>query len=61
MRSEGHKDSDRNNKFLQFDVYYCFVLVGITAGQREDNTSDLQDIIYKFPAHIRHVNHKLPV
>lgn len=50
MRLEGYKGSDSNNKFLQFDVYYCCALVGIAAGQRDDNTSDLQDIIDKYPA-----------
>ena len=50
MRLEGYKGSDSNNKFLQFDVYYCCALVGIAAGQRDDNTTDLQDIIDKYPA-----------
>lgn len=49
MRLEGYKGSDGNNKFLQFDVYYCCALVGIAAGQRDDNTADLQDIIDKYP------------
>lgn len=50
IRLEGYKGSDSNNKFLQFDVYYCCALVGIAAGQRDDNTADFQDIIDKYPA-----------
>ena len=50
IRSEGFKDSDSSsNKFIQFDVYYCCALVGIAAGQRDDNSVDLQDIIDHYP------------
>lgn len=43
---EGNKSS---NKFIQFDVYYCCALIGMVACQKEEDTSDLRDIIDRYP------------
>lgn len=49
MNYEGYTASEDRNKFLQFDVYYCCALIGMAAGQLDEDTSDLKDIVDKYP------------
>lgn len=37
------------NKFLQFDVYYCCAVIGMSAVQLDNDTTDLRDIVEKYP------------
>ncbi len=46
---EGSHGSDDKNKFIQFDVYYCCALIGMAAVQLDDDTSDLKDLVDRFP------------
>lgn len=49
INTEGsHSISDRN-KFMQFDVYYCCALIGMSAVQLDNDTTDLRDIVEKYP------------
>ena len=36
---EGSHGADDKNKFIQFDVYYCCALIGMAAGQLDEDTS----------------------
>ena len=46
---EGSHGSDDKNKFIQFDVYYCCALIGMAAVQLDDDTSDLKDLVDRYP------------
>ena len=49
INTEGsHAVSDKN-KFMQFDVYYCCALIGMSAVQLDNDISDLRDIVEKYP------------
>lgn len=43
-----HAASDKN-KFMQFDVYYCCALIGMSAIQLDEDATDLRDIVEKYP------------
>ena len=43
-----HAVSDKN-KFMQFDVYYCCALIGMSAVQLDNDITDLRDIVEKYP------------
>ena len=46
----GSHGTDNKNKFkLQFDVYYCCALLGMSAIQLDEDTSDLNDLIENYP------------
>lgn len=53
MRREGSHAPDEKNKFIQFDIYYCCALIGMAAGQIDEETSDLKDMVEKYPAEYR--------
>lgn len=46
------KDEDKN-KFIQFDVYYCCALIGMAAGQIDEDTSELKDLVERYPVQYR--------
>ncbi len=47
---EGSHAADDRNKFgYQFDVYYCCALIGMAAGQIDEDTSDLKDMTENYP------------
>ena len=46
---EGSHGAEDRNKFLQFDVYYCCALIGMAAGQIDEDTSDLKDMTENYP------------
>ena len=46
---EGSHASEDKNKFIQFDVYYCCALIGMAAVQLDEETSDLSDMVEKYP------------
>lgn len=46
---EGSHAAEDKNKFLQFDVYYCCALIGMAALQLDEETSDLSDMVEKYP------------
>ena len=46
---EGSHASEDKNKFIQFDVYYCCALIGMAAVQLDEDTSDLSDMVEKYP------------
>lgn len=41
------------NKFIQFDVYYCCALIGMAAGQIDEDTSELKDLVERYPVQYR--------
>lgn len=43
----------RFDKFIQFDVYYCCALIGMAAGQIDEDTSELKDLVEKYPVQYR--------
>ena len=43
-----HAVADKN-KFMQFDVYYCCAVIGMSALLLDDDTTDLRDIVDKYP------------
>lgn len=53
MRREGSHAPDEKNKFIQFDIYYCCALIGMAAGQIDEDTSDLKDMVEKYPVEYR--------
>ena len=53
MRREGSHTSDEKNKFIQVDIYYCCALIGMAAGQIDEDTSDLKDMVEKYPVEYR--------
>ena len=46
-------DRQYKNKFIQFDVYYCCALIGMAAGQIDEDTSELKDLVEKYPVQYR--------
>lgn len=46
---EGSHAAEDKNKFMQFDVYYCCALIGMAALQLDQETSDLVDMVEKYP------------
>ena len=47
---EGSHAADDKNKFsYQFDVYYCCALIGMAAGQIDEDVSDLRDMTENYP------------
>lgn len=44
---------EEKNKFIQFDVYYCCALIGMAADQIDEDTSELKDIVEKYPVQYR--------
>ena len=53
MNLEGSHAAEDKNKFIQFDVYYCCALVGMAAGQIDEDTSELKDLVDKYPVPYR--------
>ena len=49
INMDGYVASESPNKFIQFDIYYCCALIGMAACQMEDDTSDLKDLVEKYP------------
>ena len=49
MNREGYTASDDKNKFIQFDIYYCCALIGMSACQLDEDINDLNDIVDKYP------------
>ena len=45
MNLEGSHAAEDKNKFIQFDVYYCCALIGMAAGQIDEDTSELKDLV----------------
>lgn len=50
---EGSHAAEDKNKFIQFDVYYCCALIGMAAGQIDEDTSELKDLVEKYPVQYR--------
>lgn len=46
-------DEEDKNKFIQFDVYYCCALIGMAAGQIDEDTSELKDLVERYPVQYR--------
>ena len=44
---------DVADKFIQFDVYYCCALIGMAAGQIDEDTSELKDLVERYPVQYR--------
>ena len=53
MNHEGSHTAEDKNKFIQFDVYYCCALIGMAAGQIDEDTSELKDLVEKYPVQYR--------
>jgi hypothetical protein len=53
MNPGGFKVVEDKNKFIKFDVYYCCALVGLAACKKDDNKSDLSDIMPTYPKEYR--------
>ena len=49
INPEGSHAAEDKNKFIQFDVYYCCALIGMAAVQIDEETSDLSDMVEKYP------------
>lgn len=49
FNKEGSHAAPDKNKFIQFDVYFCCALIGISAVQLDDDATDLRDIVEKYP------------
>lgn len=49
INTEGSHAASDKNKFMQFDVYYCCALIGMSAVQLDDDATDLRDIVEKYP------------
>ena len=59
MNLEGSHAAEDKNKFIQFDVYYCCALIGMAAGQIDEDTSELKDLVERYQFNIVTVKHKL--
>lgn len=60
MNLEGSHAAEDKNKFIQFDVYYCCALIGMAAGQIDEDTSELKDLVERGTQfNIVTVKHKL--
>ena len=44
---------ERREDLIQFDVYYCCALIGMAAGQIDEDTSELKDLVEKYPVQYR--------
>ena len=53
MNLEGSQAAEDKNKFIQFDVYYCCALIGMAAGQIDEDTSELKDLVERYPVQYR--------
>lgn len=53
MNLEGSHAAEDKNKFIQFDVYYCCALIGMAAGQIDEDTSELKDLVERYPVQYR--------
>ncbi len=53
MNLEGSHAAEDKNKFIQFDVYYCCALIGMAAVQIDENSSDLKDLVERYPVQYR--------
>ena len=53
MNLEGSYAAEGKNKFIQFDIYYCCALIGMAAGQINEDTSELKDLVDKYPVQYR--------
>lgn len=53
MNLEGSHAAEDRNKFIQFDVYYCCALIGMAAGQIDEETAELKDLVDKYPVQYR--------
>lgn len=49
MNSEGSHSVADKNKFMQFDVYFCCAVIGMSAVQLDNETTNLRDIVEKYP------------
>ena len=49
INTDGSHAASDKNKFMQFDVYYCCALIGMSAVQLEEDATDLRDIVEKYP------------
>lgn len=47
MNLEGSHAAEDKNKFIQFDVYYCCALIGMAAGQIDEDTSEFNIVTVK--------------
>ena len=53
MNLEGSHAAEDKNKLIQFDVYYCCALIGMAAGQIDEDTSELKDLVERYPVQYR--------
>ncbi len=49
INTEGSHSVSDKNKFMQFDVYYCCALIGMSAVQLDNDTTGFRDIVEKYP------------
>ncbi len=49
MNTDGSHTASDKNKFMQFDIYYCCAMIGMSAIQLDTDSSDLRDIVEKYP------------
>lgn len=49
INTDGSHAASDKNKFMQFDVYYCCAIIGMSAVQLDDDATDLRDIVEKYP------------
>ena len=40
-------------RIFRHDIYYCCALIGMAAGQIDEDTSDLKDMVEKYPVEYR--------
>ena len=52
-KKESGEPVDEKDKFIQFDVYYCCALIGMAAGQIDEDTSELKDLVERYPVQYR--------
>ena len=45
----GSHASEDKSKFIQFDVYYCCALIGMAACKLDEDDSDLNDMVDRYP------------
>ncbi len=53
MNLEGSHAAEDKNKFIQFDVYYCCALIGMAAVQIDEDSSELKDLVERYPVQYR--------
>jgi len=49
INMQGYHGTEDKNKFSQFDVYYTCALIGMAARQIDVDTSDLKDLVERYP------------